>query len=70
MSAEQAATTMQSAMTGAGFTFDAMNGPSEDGGYTLEAVGQIPACRAQVRAAPLGDRTVMTILYGASCPFG
>jgi hypothetical protein len=69
MPARQTAMTMQSALTGAGFTFDAMNGPAEDGSFTLEAVGPNPACKAQIRATPLGDSTVLTILYGAGCPF-
>jgi hypothetical protein len=67
--AEVAATTIQSALTGQGFQFDAMNGPAEDGGYTLEAVGPGRYCKAQIRAAPLGDATIVAVLYGAGCPF-
>jgi hypothetical protein len=52
-----------------GFTFESVEGPAEDGGVTLNAVGPGDGCAAQVRIKPLGGSTVMSILYGASCPF-
>jgi hypothetical protein len=60
---------MQSALTAAGFSIESVEGPSEDGSYTLNAVGQDPACLAQVRVVPLSGTTNVVVLYGAACPF-
>ena len=67
--ANATAALLQSALTGRGFHIDAANGPSEDGGYTLDASTLGTNCRTQVRVVPLGDATIVTVLYGASCPF-
>jgi hypothetical protein len=60
---------MQSALTTAGFSIESVEGPSEDGSYTLNAVGPDPACLAQVRIVPLSGTTNVVVLYGAACPF-
>jgi hypothetical protein len=61
---------MQTALTSAGYSFESFEGPSEDGSYTLSAVGATDAaCRVQVRLTPLSGTTVMTVLYAAACPF-
>jgi hypothetical protein len=44
------------------------DGPLEDGSYTVSATDQLD-CELQVSTAPLGDTTLIKILYGASCPF-
>jgi len=58
---------MQDALETATFSTEAMNGPAEDGGYVIDSVGD-GGCRIETRIAPLGDRTFVTVLYGAGCP--
>ena len=60
---------MESALTAAGFSIESIEGPSEDGSSTLNAVGQDPACLAQVRVVPLSGTTNVVVMYGAACPF-
>jgi len=60
---------MQSSLTGRGFAIDAANGPAEDGGFAIDASRLGTECRTQIRVTPLGDVTVVTVLYGALCPF-
>jgi hypothetical protein len=67
--AQHTATVMQTALTGAGFSFESVEGPSEDGSYTLNAVGASPDCLAQVRVVPLSGTTNVVVLYGAACPW-
>ena len=56
------------ALAAAGFDPVATSGPMEDGSYEVDASG--PAgCAARVTVARLGTDTVITILYGAACPF-
>jgi hypothetical protein len=68
-SAESVRDSMQAALTGAGFSLESVEGPSEDGSFTLNAVGRDPACQAQVRVRPLSGTTNVVVLYGAACPF-
>ena len=56
------------ALQGAGFQASA--GPAlEDGSRTIDATGQAAGCKAQVQVAPQGSQTMLTVLYGAACPF-
>lgn len=58
----------RSSLQAAGYSVS-VDGPLEDGAYTISAGG--PAgCAAQVTVAPLGGSITVTILYGAACPFG
>ena len=66
--AEATMTNLRSALELAGFSLESLSGPLEDGSRILEALGE-GACRAQVRIAPLGGTTIVTVLYGAACPF-
>jgi hypothetical protein len=68
-SAQSIASFMQSGLTGAGFTFDGINGPAEDGSFVLDAVGPDPKCKVEVRVRPLSGTTNLVVLYGAACPF-
>jgi len=68
-SAQSVAQFMQTGLTGAGFSVDASNGPSEDGSLVLDAVGPDPKCMVQVRVRPLSGTTNLVVLYGAACPF-
>ena len=57
----------RSGLEAAGYSVS-VDGPLEDGTYTISAAG--PAgCAAQVTVAPLGGSITVTILYGAACPF-
>jgi hypothetical protein len=57
----------RSALEAAGYSVS-VDGPLEDGGYTVSATGSA-GCAAQVSVTPLGGSITVTILYGASCPF-
>ncbi|HEX5015721.1 MAG TPA: hypothetical protein VFV72_16365 [Candidatus Limnocylindrales bacterium] len=68
-SASTTAAFLESALAGAGFSMESVEGPSEDGSFTLNAVGRDPGCLAQVRVVPLSGTTNVVVLYGAGCPF-
>jgi hypothetical protein len=68
-SAQNAAGLFQTALTGAGFSIEGVEGPMEDDSMTVNAVGPDPACLVQVRARPLSGTTNVVVLYGAACPF-
>jgi hypothetical protein len=57
-------------LQGAGYATDALNGPMEDGGYTLDMHGSPTGCQLEVAAAPMGSSTTVGIVvrYGAACP--
>lgn len=55
------------ALTAAGWR-TVVDPPIEDGSVVVDAVRDGTACRAQVRATPLGGIVRVTILYGAECP--
>jgi hypothetical protein len=44
--------------------------PLEDGTVILEATGPPAGCKAEVRFTPMSGTVVMSVLYGAECPFG
>jgi uncharacterized protein YceK len=66
--AKAIATGLQTQLTAAGYTTVALGGPLEDGTYTLDMTGQPAGCMLQVKASPQGAVTIVTILYGATCP--
>ncbi len=57
----------RSALAAAGYSVS-VDGPLENGGYTVSAMGSA-GCAAQVSVAPLGSTITVTVLYGAACPF-
>jgi len=61
---------MQNALGAAGYRTEALSGPLEDGSLVIDSVGRDPACRVQTRVRPLGGTTMITVLFGASCPWG
>ena len=61
---------MQNGLTAAGYSTEALSGPLEDGSLVIDSVGRDPACRVQTRVRPLGGTTMITVLYGAACPWG
>jgi len=58
---------MDERLRAAAFRSDGLSGPFEDGSYVLDASGEV-GCRVQVRVAPTGGLTTITVLYGAACP--
>ena len=65
---DAAATWWRTALEGAGYRIEAVNGPLEDGSIVIDAEGDA-GCRVQTSVAPLGDVTVATIYVAADCPF-
>jgi hypothetical protein len=63
--AEQA----RAALDGAGYRIEALGGPAEDGSLVIDAVGQDPACRVRETVRPLGGLTLLSVLFGAACPW-
>jgi len=61
---------MEDDLGAAGYSTEALGGPLEDGGYVLDSLGSDPACRVQTRVRALGGTTMMSVLYGAACPWG
>lgn len=62
------ATFYQSALEGATYSTLSMSGPREDGSWEIESAGEA-TCRTRTTIAPLGGSTIVTILFGAACPF-
>jgi hypothetical protein len=54
-------------LTASGWTVDA-GSPLEDGTVVLEAA-RPNACKAEIRFTPRGGSVIMSVLYGASCPY-
>jgi hypothetical protein len=64
------ATFLQGAMEAAAFSTESLSGPLEGGQYVLVSVGPDSIeCRVQTTIAPAGDASLVTVLYGAACPF-
>ena len=59
---------LQSELEVAGFRTESLSGPLEDGSQVLESFGE-GGCRIRSSVAPLGGVTILTVLYGAACPF-
>jgi hypothetical protein len=60
---------MDQHLKAASFDSDGLSGPFEDGSYVADASGAA-GCRVQVRVAPTGGTTTITVLYGGACPHG
>jgi hypothetical protein len=43
--------------------------PLEDGTVVLDATGRTAGCKTQIRFTRLGGSVIMSVLYGAACPF-
>jgi hypothetical protein len=66
--AGELATWMQSRLELATYSTEALSGPLEDGSFVLDSVGD-EDCRIQTTVAPAGAVTIITVRYGADCPF-
>jgi len=64
-----ASAAIRAALVGQGWSVD-VGSPLEDGSVVLEASGQKAGCKTEVRFTPLSGTVIMSVLYGASCPFG
>jgi len=62
-----ASATIETALRTQGWTVDA-GSPLEDGSVVLEASGP-NACKAEIRFTPQTGSVIMTVLYGATCPY-
>ncbi|HVA87858.1 MAG TPA: hypothetical protein VNF73_16250 [Candidatus Saccharimonadales bacterium] len=59
----------RTALEAAGYATDGMNGPLEDGSIVIDSHGAMTGCRVRASVAPLGGRTIATIMFGSNCPF-
>jgi hypothetical protein len=59
---------LQSELELATYSTFALSGPLEDGSYVIDSVGD-GDCRIETRIAPAGGVTIVTVRYGADCPF-
>ena len=66
--ADELATWMQSRLELATYSTEALSGPLEDGSFVLDSVGE-EDCRIETTVAPAGGLTIITVRYGAACPF-
>ena len=66
--ADEIATWMQSRLELATYSTEALSGPLEDGSFVLDSVGDA-GCRIETTVAPAGGLTIITVRYGADCPF-
>jgi hypothetical protein len=60
---------MDEHLRAAAFRSDGLSGPFEDGSYVVDMSGASD-CNVQVRVAPAGGTSMITVLYGAACPHG
>ncbi len=67
--AATASQAMATALRAQGWTVD-LGSPLEDGTVVVEATGTNEGCAAEVRFTPMSGTVVMSVLYGAECPFG
>jgi len=64
----QIAEWMQTSLEMATYSTEGLSGPFEDGGYVLDSVGD-GDCRIQTKVTPMGTLIIVTVRYGAACPF-
>lgn len=68
VSADEIATALQSQLELATFSTEALAGPLEDGGFVIDSVGDA-GCRIETTVTPAGGLMLITVRYGADCPF-
>jgi hypothetical protein len=62
------ATALQSQLELATYSTEALSGPLEDGGFVIDSVGDA-GCRIETTVTPAGGLTLITVRFGADCPF-
>ena len=65
---DEIAIALQSQLELATYSTEALSGPLEDGGFVIDSVGDA-GCRIETTVTPAGELTVITVRYGADCPF-
>lgn len=68
MDAATASAAIRTALEARGWTVE-VGSPLEDGTVVLQAGGAREGCAAEVRFTPMSGTVVMSVLYGAECPF-
>lgn len=58
----------EGALEAAGTRTTSKDGPREDGSFELDSTGT-GGCLIQTTVTPMGGSTIVTILYGAECPW-
>ena len=66
--ADEIATWLQQRLELATYSTESLSGPFEDGSFVLDSVGD-DGCRIESTVAPAGGLTILTVRYGAGCPF-
>lgn len=66
----EVATWYRDALLGANYAKVDLGSALEDGSRVLDVQGDLPECRAQVTVKPLGQSTLIAVLYGAGCGGG
>jgi hypothetical protein len=66
--AQEATSAVKAGLDAAGYTTD-QSGPLEDGSFVLDSTGTRSGCLVQTTLAPQSGTTLMTVMYGAGCPF-
>jgi hypothetical protein len=61
-------TSMQQQLELATYSTEALSGPLEDGSFVIDSVGDAN-CRIETTVKPAGELTLITVRYGADCPF-
>ena len=64
----EVATAMQGQLELATFSTEALSGPLEDGSFVIDSVGDAD-CRIETTVKPAGGLALITVRYGAACPF-
>jgi hypothetical protein len=65
---DEIATALQSQLELATYSTEALSGPLEDGGFVIDSVGDA-GCRIETTVTPAGGLTLITVRFGANCPF-
>ena len=65
---DEIATALQSQLELATYSTEALSGPLEDGGFVIDSVGDA-GCRIETTVTPAGELTLISVRYGADCPF-
>lgn len=68
MSVGDARKIMEVSLIAQGWTVE-VGSPLEDGTIVLEATSTKAGCKTEVRFTPRSGTVIMSVLYGASCPF-
>ena len=65
---DEIVTALQSQLELATYSTEALSGPLEDGGFVIDSVGDA-GCRIETTVTPAGGLTLITVRFGADCPF-